>query len=149
MREKRINIDCDQDDAGEHIRQRRILGDPTATAVLAVAAAATAALVSSSQGDMNDAVEVSPEESGKNDLQHESNVSESAWSIGIRRIGELGFQLCRKQEKTPMDGNCMFHAIASQSRFVSHIHARKEIVSNIYEMISNNLIFWDGSEYIR
>ena len=88
-------------------------------------------------------------ESEKSDCNKSSIVDNSAWAAGLRRISELGFCLCSKQKITPSDGNCMFHAISSQSRFTSAREARTEIVSNTYDMISKNIIFWDDSEHVR
>ena len=49
MRKKRVNIDCDQDDAGENI-----FGDPSTAAVLTAAAAATATILTLSGENKNE-----------------------------------------------------------------------------------------------
>ena len=42
----------------------------------------------------------------------------------------------------------MFHCISDQTQYNSHLEVRNDVVSNIYRMIHQNIIFWDDSELI-
>ena len=67
---------------------------------------------------------------------------------GFMRIKELDFELSPTQLFTPEDGNCMFHCISDQSNYINHAEVRNAVVSNIYRMIDENILFWDESEYV-
>ena len=38
----------------------------------------------------------------------------AGWTVGMNRIKSLGFTLSPTQPSTPMDGNCLYHAIGLQ-----------------------------------
>lgn len=42
----------------------------------------------------------------------------------------------------------MFHCISDQTQYNSHLEVRNYVVSNIYRMIDENMIFLDNSELI-
>ena len=61
-------------------------------------------------------------------------------------LRSLNFQVSYSQPCTPADGNCLFHVLGDQGYFKDHLEARLQIVTNIYDMIEKEMIFWDDSE---
>ena len=143
--------DLDEDSVqGEELRQRRrLLSDPSTAAVLAVAAVATAAVVSSDVSNEAETIDTSVASASTREVtdSYEPAVNDCFNSFDlVGYLKSICFSLSKSQKSTPGDGNCMFHALADQSVFVDHLDARHKIVTSIYEMIENGTIFWDDSQ---